>query len=182
MPPPATPLVAIVLPPREGFGPGRSGAIGLLTRRLARTPGFDTIVIGGRQAGPVFPEITYRPVRPALWPPGSTNIRYAAAVARALKPLNPALIEVIGRKRPKGEVPHDLGGGIRIVGVDEREGQARDVILEAAVGAERNLWRISLGRFLVGWRPLKMSSRNYFHRHALPDQDEVPGTDQVRDL
>jgi len=95
--PPAIPLVAVVLPPREGFGPGRSGAIGLLTRRLAGTPGFDTIVIGGKQAGPVFPGITYQPVMPALWPPSSTNIRYAAAVARALKPLNPALIEVHNR-------------------------------------------------------------------------------------
>lgn len=95
LPPP--PLVAIVLPPREGFGPGRTGAIGLLVRRLARTPGFETVVVGGAQDGPVFPDITYHTATPRLWPPGSTNLRYAAAVARLLKPLNPALIEVHNR-------------------------------------------------------------------------------------
>jgi glycosyltransferase involved in cell wall biosynthesis len=97
MPPSAKPLVAVVLPPREGFGPGRSGAIGLLAARLAGTSGFETLVIGGPQLGPVFPGVAYRPVTPALWPPGSTNLRYAAAVARVLKAVNPALIEVHNR-------------------------------------------------------------------------------------
>jgi glycosyltransferase involved in cell wall biosynthesis len=91
------PLVAVVLPPREGFGPGRAGAIGWLARRLAATRGFDTIVIGGPQDGPVFPGVVYRPVTPALWPPGSTNLRYAASVARVLKAVRPALIEVHNR-------------------------------------------------------------------------------------
>jgi UDP-glucose:(glucosyl)LPS alpha-1,2-glucosyltransferase len=76
---PATPpKVAVVLPPREGFGPGRSGAIGLLVRRLARTPGFDIMVIGGKQDGPTFPD-------------------FAAAVAETLKQQPPALIEVHNR-------------------------------------------------------------------------------------
>ncbi len=97
MPPPAQPLVAVILPPREGFGPGRAGAIGLLVRRLAGTPGFGTIVFGGPQDGPVFPGVDYRPVTPALWPPGSTNLRYAAAVARVLKAVHPAMIEVHNR-------------------------------------------------------------------------------------
>ncbi len=56
--------VAVVLPPREGFGPGRTGAIGLLARRLAQTPGFQTIVFGGKQDGPVFPGIDFRHVSP----------------------------------------------------------------------------------------------------------------------
>jgi UDP-glucose:(glucosyl)LPS alpha-1,2-glucosyltransferase len=95
--PSASVSVAVVLPPREGFGPGRTGAIGLLARRLVQTPGFHTIVFGGKQDGPVFPGIDFRHVPPALWRPGNTNIRHAAAVARTLRNLNPALIEVHNR-------------------------------------------------------------------------------------
>ena len=89
--------VAVVLPPREGFGPGRTGAIGLLARRLVQTPGFRTIIFGGKQDGPVFPGVDFRQVSPALWRLGNTNIRYAAVVAGALRKLNPALIEVHNR-------------------------------------------------------------------------------------
>lgn len=95
--PASVPKVAVVLPPREGFGPGRAGAIGLLVGRLARTPDFETIVLGGKQTGPTFPGIPFQPVAPSLWSFGSTNLRYAAAVAEALRALNPALVEVHNR-------------------------------------------------------------------------------------
>ena len=95
--PPALPIVAVVLPPREGFGPGRTGAIGLLAQRLMQTPGFHTIVFGGKQDGPVFPDIDFRPVNPTPWKLGNTNLRYAASVASTLKRLTPALIEVHNR-------------------------------------------------------------------------------------
>ena len=75
------PLVATILPPREGFGNGRAGAIGMIVRRLAQTPGYQTVVFGGKQDGPTFPDIDFRPVAPSLWRIGSTNLRYAAAVA-----------------------------------------------------------------------------------------------------
>ncbi len=91
------PLVAVVLPPREGFGPGRTGAIGLLARRLTRTPGFRTVVIGGPQEGALFPGIDFRPVTPTLFWPGSTNIRFAVSVAGVLRKLKPALVEVHNR-------------------------------------------------------------------------------------
>lgn len=91
-----SPLVAVVLPPREGFGPGRTGALGLLARRLAQTPDFGTIVVGGRQNGPVFP-VAFQPIHPSIWRLGNTNIRYAVAVARTLKECQPALIEVHNR-------------------------------------------------------------------------------------
>jgi UDP-glucose:(glucosyl)LPS alpha-1,2-glucosyltransferase len=89
--------VAVVLPPREGFGPGRTGAIGLLARRLVKTPGFQTIVFGGKQDGPVFPGIDFRHVSPGLLRLGSANIRYAAALSKCLKTLDPGLIEVHNR-------------------------------------------------------------------------------------
>lgn len=89
--------VAIILPPREGFGPGRSGAIGLLVRRLAGTPGFSSLVIGGKQDGLPFSGVDFRPVAASIWTLGSTNIRYAAAVADLLKQQPPALIEVHNR-------------------------------------------------------------------------------------
>ncbi len=87
----------MVLPPREGFGPGRTGAIGLLAQRLVQTQGFRTVVFGGKQQGPVFADIDFRPVNPKPWTLGNTNRRYAAAVAVILKHLMPALIEVHNR-------------------------------------------------------------------------------------
>lgn len=90
------PLAAVVLPPHEGFGPGRSGAIGLIARRLVATPGFRTVVLGGEQGGPLFTEAPFQPVRPGLWP-GSANVRFAVSAIRALRRLAPALIEVHNR-------------------------------------------------------------------------------------
>jgi UDP-glucose:(glucosyl)LPS alpha-1,2-glucosyltransferase len=95
--PPTLPTVAVILPPREGFGPGRTGAIGLLAQRLVQTPGFHTIIFGGKQEGPVFSGIDFRPVNPTPWKLGNTNLRYAIAVANTLKHLNPALVEVHNR-------------------------------------------------------------------------------------
>ncbi|MGA8191856.1 MAG: glycosyltransferase, partial [Acetobacteraceae bacterium] len=89
--------MAVVLPPREGFGPGRAGAIGLIAFRLAATPGFRTIVVGGEQAGPTFAGREFHTARPPWWLPGNINIRYAAGVAALLRRLQPALIEVHNR-------------------------------------------------------------------------------------
>ena len=93
----AVPLVAVVLPPREGFGPNRTGALGLLARRLIGTPGFRTAIFGGPQDGAVFPGVDFHAVAPSRWWLGSTNIRYAVSVARALRRMKPALIEVHNR-------------------------------------------------------------------------------------
>jgi UDP-glucose:(glucosyl)LPS alpha-1,2-glucosyltransferase len=89
------PLVATLLPQGEGFGPGRSGAVALIVRSYGRM--LPTLVLGAPQAGPVFEDVPFRAIRPSLWPPGGTNLRYAAAAARALRSLGPALIEVYNR-------------------------------------------------------------------------------------
>ncbi|MBV8615931.1 MAG: glycosyltransferase family 4 protein [Acetobacteraceae bacterium] len=88
-------MVAVVLPPKEGFGPGRAGAVALLVHRLARV--LPALVVGGPQSGPVFDDTPFRPARPSLWRLGNINTRYAAGVARLLRPLRPALIEVHNR-------------------------------------------------------------------------------------
>ena len=94
---PDAPLCAVVLPPREGFGHGRAGAIGILARRMAAAPGFRTLVVGGKQDAPPYPDVDFRAVPPArLWL-GSTNLRYARAVGSVLRRLRPALIEVHNR-------------------------------------------------------------------------------------
>ena len=92
------PLVAVVLPPREGFGPGRTGAVGLIAQRLSAAPGpFRTVVIGGEQAGEPFPAPRFCAVAPRWYDWGNVNIRHAATAARALRPLRPQLIEVHNR-------------------------------------------------------------------------------------
>jgi UDP-glucose:(glucosyl)LPS alpha-1,2-glucosyltransferase len=90
-------LVAVVLPPREGFGPGRSGALGLLARRYATAPGFRTLVLGGEQDGEPFPDVPFQAVRPAAWCPGNINLRFAAGMIGVLRRARPALIEVHNR-------------------------------------------------------------------------------------
>jgi UDP-glucose:(glucosyl)LPS alpha-1,2-glucosyltransferase len=91
------PLVAAVLPPGEGFGPGRTGAIGRIAHRLAAAPGFRTLVIGAKQPGPTFADTEFLPAHPPFWLPGNINTRYAAGVAKLLRRLGPALVEVHNR-------------------------------------------------------------------------------------
>jgi glycosyltransferase involved in cell wall biosynthesis len=91
------PLAAVILPPREGFGAGRAGALGMLARRYAAAPGFRTLVIGGEQSGPPFPDVPFQAVRPAPWCPGNVNLRFVAAMIGTLRRLRPALIEVHNR-------------------------------------------------------------------------------------
>lgn len=93
----APPLVAVILPPREGFGPGRTGALGMIAHRLLATPGFRTAVIGGPQSGPVFDNAPFHAARPAIWWPGNVNLRFAASVARLLRRMRPELVEVHNR-------------------------------------------------------------------------------------
>ncbi|MBN9562272.1 MAG: glycosyltransferase family 4 protein [Alphaproteobacteria bacterium] len=93
----APPLVAVILPPREGFGPGRTGALGMIAHRLLATPGFRTAVFGGPQSGPVFDNAPFHAVRPAIWWPGNVNLRFAASLTRTLRRMRPALIEVHNR-------------------------------------------------------------------------------------
>jgi len=131
--PSALPHVAVILPPREGFGPGRTGAIGLLVRRLTQTPGYDTIVVGGKQDGPIFPGIEYQTITPSMWSLGSTNMRYAGAVADRLRQHPPALIEV--HNRP--EIALSLAArlpGIPVVAFLHNDPQE---MREAATPAER---------------------------------------------
>ena len=92
---PEAPLIAVVLPPGEGFGPGRTGAVGLIVRRFCRI--LPALVLGGRQAGPIFEDVAFRSVRAPLWLPGTVNTRYAAGVTRVLRGIGPAMIEVHNR-------------------------------------------------------------------------------------
>jgi len=92
---PDAPLIAVVLPPGEGFGPGRTGAVGLIVRRLCRI--LPALVLGGRQTGPIFEDVAFRAVQPPLWRPGTVNTRYAAGVVRVLHGIAPAIIEVHNR-------------------------------------------------------------------------------------
>ncbi len=112
-PMPARP-VAIVLPPREGFGPGRTGAVGLIARRLATVSdeqgALAPVVIGGRQSGPLFADAPFVAASPVPWRPANPNLRYAAGVARALLRIGPALIEVHNRAEIALDLARKLPG------------------------------------------------------------------------
>ncbi len=86
--------IATILPPRELFSPQATGAVGLLVHRLARAlPG--TVVYGMPAEAP-FDDVAFRPVPLPLLPLRQAS-RYAIGLVRALKALQPRLIEVHNR-------------------------------------------------------------------------------------
>ena len=94
----SVPHIAIVLPPREHFGPQAVGAVGLVVRRFAeRGHGARITVIGPPQHEPTFPGISFVPARCPSWLPVGANRRYALGVAAALLALRPDLVEVHNR-------------------------------------------------------------------------------------
>ena len=92
------PAVAIVLPYREYFSPGSSGALGLLVHRLATwRDHFAPRVIGPPPPTPPFDDVPFQAARAGWWPPANTARRYGHAAARLLAADPPALIEVHNR-------------------------------------------------------------------------------------
>jgi UDP-glucose:(glucosyl)LPS alpha-1,2-glucosyltransferase len=93
-------LVATVLPPREGFGPGRTGAVGMIVHRLAADvldSRYRSLIVCGEQSGPVFTDVDTRIAHAPWWSIGNVNRRYAAGVVRTLRGMSPALVEVHNR-------------------------------------------------------------------------------------
>lgn len=89
------PRVTIVLPHREGFGPGAAGAVASVVRRMTSNGSrYDALVIGPRFAGPPFADIPFRPVSTPGWLPMKPTQSYALIVARALAALPATPIEV----------------------------------------------------------------------------------------
>lgn len=89
------PIAAMILPPKEGFGPGATGAVGLLLRRLARPGAFAPVVLG-MDLGPRFAGVDFRAVALSRLP-GKVSWRYARGVAAELRRLRPAVVEVHNR-------------------------------------------------------------------------------------
>src|SRR6185312_2934884 len=106
--------VAIVLPLREGFGPGRTGAVGMIAHRLALAtardgePRLKPLVLGGPQRGALFRDVPFRAAPPVLWLPANPNRRYAAGLRGVLRRIRPALIEVHNR----AEIALELAGRV----------------------------------------------------------------------
>ncbi len=94
-------LVAVVLPPNEGFSPEAVGAIGLVVQRLGAREGapFRTVVLGAARAQQPFAAPEFQPVRLTPWLPAARAARYAWGAARVLRRLRPDLIEVHNRPR-----------------------------------------------------------------------------------
>ena len=86
--------VAIVLPPREGFGPEAVGAIGLLVHRLAAA---DDVVVGQAGTRPVFAGRRFVAAAEPWWPPAGRVGRYMAGVVKTLRRLRPDVVEVHNR-------------------------------------------------------------------------------------
>jgi UDP-glucose:(glucosyl)LPS alpha-1,2-glucosyltransferase len=97
---PGTMHVAVVLPPREGFGPDTAGAIGLLQARLAGVNAaaqsrFSVVVLGVAKPGAVF-AVPFKRIDNSGWFGGATS-RYARGILRTLDALAPDLVEIHNR-------------------------------------------------------------------------------------
>ena len=84
---------AIVLPPRELFSDGGTGAVGLLVRGLAKA-GHATVL--GMPTPDPFDDVPFTPV-PPRWRLAPLAMRYAAGLAATLRPMQPCVIEVHNR-------------------------------------------------------------------------------------
>lgn len=87
-------MIAVVLPPNEGFAPEAVGAIGLLVHRLLAA-GAEGTVVGAPTAFPPFQDVPFIPAQ-AGWG-FRRGIRYVRGVARVLRQIKPRLIEVHNR-------------------------------------------------------------------------------------
>ncbi len=88
--------VAVILPPREGFGPDAVGAVGLLVHRLAAA---DDVVVGQPNGRAVFAGRRFVPAAVPWWPPVGRVERYMAGVVKTLRRLRPDVVEVHNRAR-----------------------------------------------------------------------------------
>ena len=89
------PLVTIVLPHRERFGPDEAGAVASVVHRLVTNGSrYDALVVGPRFRGQAFPGTTFLPVTTPRWLPLKPTQSYALMVALALAKLSPSPIEV----------------------------------------------------------------------------------------
>jgi UDP-glucose:(glucosyl)LPS alpha-1,2-glucosyltransferase len=120
----------------------------------------------GRQDGAVFPGIDFRPVSPTLWRLGNTNVRYAAAVASALKDLKPALVEV--HNRP--EIALTIAAGLPSIPVTVTLHNDPQGMRDAATPVERTSMLRRLARVIT--------SSDYL-RQRLLDGIEPPARNPV---
>lgn len=95
--------IAYVLPPKEGFGPNRTGAVGIKVHRFAMAlrdglePGLEPLVIGVAQPWPLYPDVPYLSAAGPRWMPVSRTRRYAMGVARVIAAEQPDLVQVYNR-------------------------------------------------------------------------------------
>ena len=84
--------IPIILPHKEGFGPGHAGAVAMVVRRIAAASRSPVMVIGPATPGPRFEGIEFRAVRV---PPFVSPVwGYAVGVAALLARLPPGPIEL----------------------------------------------------------------------------------------
>lgn len=172
-------LVAVVLPPNEGFSPESVGAIGLLAQRLgAGCPaGFRTVVVGASLRHQPFAAPCFEAVHPPSWLPASRTTRYVWGVSRRLRHLRPSLIEVhnrpmialrLARRFPGVPTvlvlhndPQAMRGTAGAAGRARLRRLARVVVVSPYVGA-----RLTEG--VADWRPPPVVQPNCIDLSAMP--------------
>ena len=103
--------VAVLLPRREVFGAAGAGAISLVVRNAClhgKSRGHMT-VLGGPVERP-YPVVSFVPITPEFWLPGSRTARYLAGVVRTLRRLRTRVVEIHNRPKYVATVKRKLPG------------------------------------------------------------------------
>ncbi len=172
-------LVAVVLPPNEGFSPESVGAIGLLAQRLGagRAAVFRTVVIGAALRHTPFAVPCFEAAHPPAWLPASRTTRYVWGVSRRLRQLRPSLIEVHNRPAVALALARRFPGVPTILVLHNDPQAMRGMASAAGRRRLRRLARVVAvspyvsGRLTEGvadWRPPPVVQPNCIDLSALP--------------
>ncbi len=172
-------LVAVVLPPNEGFSPESVGAIGLLAQRLgAGCPAaFRTVVIGASLRHQPFAAPCFEAVHSPAWLPASRTTRYVWGVSRRLRQLRPSLIEVHNRPMIALRLARRFPGVPTVLVLHNDPQAMRGMASAAGRGRLRRLARVVAvspyvgGRLTEGvadWRPPPVVQPNCIDLSAMP--------------
>jgi UDP-glucose:(glucosyl)LPS alpha-1,2-glucosyltransferase len=172
-------LVAVILPPNEGFSPESVGAIGLMAQRLGASgaAAFRTVVIGATLRHKPFAVPCFEAVHPPAWLPASRTMRYVWGVSRRLRQLRPSLIEVHNRPAVALALARRFPGVPTVLVLHNDPQAMRGAATAAGRGRLRRLARVVAvspyvsGRLTEGvadWRPPPVVQPNCIDLSAMP--------------
>lgn len=103
--------VAVLLPRREVFGAAGAGAVSRVVRNVClHSKSREHMAVLGCSVEQPYPDVSFVPITPEFWLPGSRTARYLAGVVRVLRRLRARVVEIHNRPRYVATVKRKLPG------------------------------------------------------------------------